>query len=104
MITKTILEKTINWTPFLWLLNENYGKTNKVFVNSFRKLKTRSAKKFSLCFYNIFYFATKIFWESMDIFMISTHCEKLLYVSLFSEVTLMMAGSYVKVKNLITLL
>lgn len=55
MITKTILEKTINWTPFLWLLNENYGKTNKVFVNSFRKLKTRSAENFSSCFYNILF-------------------------------------------------
>ena len=34
MITETIFEETI-WTPFLWLLSENYGKTNKVFVTSF---------------------------------------------------------------------
>ena len=34
MTTKTIFVETI-WTPFLWLLNENYGKTKKVFANSF---------------------------------------------------------------------
>ena len=43
MTTKTIFEETI-WTPFLWLLNENYGKTNKVFANSFGSYKLGQQK------------------------------------------------------------
>ena len=43
MTTKTIFEETI-WTPFLWLLNENYGKTNKVFTNSFGSQKLGQQK------------------------------------------------------------
>lgn len=51
MTTKTIFEETI-WTPFLWLLNENYGKTNKVFTNSFGSQKLDQQKISDLFFYN----------------------------------------------------